>query len=31
MVDIPVVVRAERLLERHAAIQAREAAKRAAS
>ena len=28
MVDIPVVVRAERLLERHAAIQAREAAKR---
>src|SRR6266851_3036016 len=31
MVDIPVVVRAERLLERHAAIQAREAAKRAAT
>ena len=31
MVDIPVVVRAERLLERHAAIQGREAAKRAAS
>jgi citrate lyase subunit beta/citryl-CoA lyase len=28
MVDVPVVVRAERLLERHAAIQAREAAKR---
>jgi len=25
---VPVVVRAERLLERHAAIQAREAAKR---
>ncbi|HMH19467.1 MAG TPA: CoA ester lyase [Burkholderiales bacterium] len=31
MVDVPVVVRAERLLERHAAIQAREAAKRSAS
>ena len=31
MVDVPVVVRAERLIERHAAIQAREAAKRAAS
>ena len=28
MVDVPVVRRAERLLERHAAIQAREAAKR---
>ena len=28
MIDVPVVVRAERLLERHAAIQAREAAKR---
>jgi citrate lyase subunit beta / citryl-CoA lyase len=28
MVDVPVVVRAERLLERHAAIRAREAAKR---
>jgi len=31
MVDVPVVVRAERLLARHAAIQAREAAKRSAS
>jgi citrate lyase subunit beta / citryl-CoA lyase len=31
MVDVPVVVRAERLIERHAAIQAREAAKRSAS
>jgi len=31
MVDVPVVVRAERLLERHAAIRAREAAKRALS
>ena len=30
MVDVPVVVRAERLLERHAAIGAREAAKRSA-
>jgi len=29
MVDVPVVVRAERLLERHAAIQGREAAERA--
>jgi len=27
MVDVPVVTRAERLLARHAAIQAREAAK----
>src|SRR5256885_13891276 len=31
MIDVPVVTRAGRLLERHAAIQAREAAKRAAS
>ncbi len=31
MIDVPVVRRAERLLERHAAIRAREAAKRAAS
>jgi citrate lyase subunit beta/citryl-CoA lyase len=31
MIDVPVVTRAERLLARHAAIQAREAAKRAAS
>ena len=31
MVDVPVVVRAERLLARHAAIQAREAAKRSVS
>jgi citrate lyase subunit beta / citryl-CoA lyase len=31
MVDVPVVVRAERLLARHAAIRAREAAKGAAS
>ena len=31
MVDVPVVIRAERLLARHAAIQAREAAKRALS
>ena len=31
MVDVPVVIRAERLLARHAAIQAREAAKRSAS
>ncbi len=31
MVDVPVVTRAERLLARHAAIQAREAAKRAVS
>jgi citrate lyase subunit beta/citryl-CoA lyase len=30
MIDVPVVVRAERLLERHAAIRAREAAKRSA-
>ncbi len=29
MIDAPVVARAERLLARHAAIQAREAAKRA--
>jgi citrate lyase subunit beta/citryl-CoA lyase len=31
MIDVPVVVRAERLLVRHAAIEAREAAKRAAT
>ena len=31
MIDIPVVVRAERLIARHAAIQQREAAKRAAA
>ena len=31
MVDVPVVTRAERLLARHAAIQAREAAKRSVS
>jgi citrate lyase subunit beta/citryl-CoA lyase len=31
MIDVPVVTRAERLLERDAAIRAREAAKRAAS
>jgi len=31
MIDVPVVTRAERLLARHAAIRAREAAKRAAS
>jgi hypothetical protein len=31
MIDVPVVARAERLLARHEAIRAREAAKRAAS
>ena len=31
MIDVPVVARAERLLERHEAIRAREAAKRGAS
>jgi hypothetical protein len=30
MIDVPVVVRARRLLERHAAIQAREAGMRLA-